>query len=143
MLIKALHENFKMPVKSSEEAGAFDLFMPTGGYIKAGAMGGAFFGLGFAAAVPTGHVALILPRSGKGAKNGLSLNNTVGVIDADYRGEWIACLRNRNSEDFSWEAGDRLLQCLIVPVNTVENFIQVDELPDTARAAGGFGSTGA
>lgn len=141
MQIKALHPNFKMPVKSTSGSGAFDLFMPEAGTIESRDGEGYFARLGFAAAVPEGHVALILPRSGKGAKDGVSLNNTVGVIDSDYRGEWIACLRLRNTGLLNWEAGERLLQVLIVPVSSPE-LIQVDELSDTERGAGGFGSTG-
>ena len=97
--------------------------------------------LGFAAEVPTGHVALLLPRSGAGAKHGVSLNNTVGVIDADYRGEWMACLRLKNHQPLTWEAGERLLQFVLVPVTTPELQI-VDSLEDTDRGEGGFGHTG-
>ena len=97
--------------------------------------------LGFAAEVPVGHVALLLPRSGVGAKKGLSLNNTVGVIDADYRGEWMACLRIRNGLPLHWLAGERLLQFVIVPVNTPELQV-VKSLDDTERGEGGFGHTG-
>lgn len=141
MNIQPVHPNFQMPVKASEGAGALDLFMPTRGHINQQDPEGTMVGLGFAAAVPEGHVALLVPRSGKGAKDGVSLNNTVGVIDADYRGEWKVCLRLRNKKPFSWEAGDRLIQALIVPTAVVE-LNQVTSLDDTARAAGGFGSTG-
>lgn len=96
--------------------------------------------LGFAAEVPVGHVALLLPRSGAGAKQGLSLNNTVGVIDADYRGEWMACLRVRNGEAIQWTKGERLLQFVIVPVATPELQV-VKALASTERGEGGFGST--
>lgn len=96
--------------------------------------------LGFAAEVPVGHVALLLPRSGAGAKHGLALNNTVGVIDADYRGEWKACLRVKNTLPLSWEAGERLLQFVIVPVTTPELQV-VESLETTERGEGGFGST--
>jgi len=98
-------------------------------------------GLGFAAAVPEGHVALLLPRSGAGAKKGVSLNNTVGVIDPDYRGEWKACLRVKNKAPLKWEAGEKLLQAVIVPVARVE-LNQVEDLDETVRGDGGFGSTG-
>ena len=76
--------------------------------------------LGFAAAVPAGHVALLLPRSGVGVKAGLELNNTCGVIDSDYRGEWMAVLRLKRQRRFEWQADERVLQCLIVPVARVE-----------------------
>ena len=140
MNIQPLVPNFKAPVKSSNLAGAYDLFMPEAGIINPHADFGEFVGLGFAAHVPDGHVALLLPRSGKGAKYGLSLNNTVGVIDPDYRGEWIACLRNRNSQPFTWNIDDRLIQMLIIKIEQVE-FNIVDSLDETERNTGGFGST--
>lgn len=97
--------------------------------------------LGFAAKIPEGHVGLLLPRSGVGAKQGLSLNNTCGVIDADYRGEWMACLRVQNNKPVEWEAGDRLVQVLIVPVRTPTLHI-VEDLDATSRGEGGFGHSG-
>lgn len=138
MRIKALHTNFIMPTKGSDKAGAFDIFMQEPGSINGKSQ---LIGLGFAAAVPEGHVALLLPRSSTGAKFGLELNNTCGVIDSDYRGEWKAALRTKDGNEYSWQVGDRLLQFLIVPVANVD-LIQVDELDETERGTGGFGSTG-
>lgn len=138
MEIQAIHQNFIMPSKGSELAGAFDIYMPEPG-IASGVP--QFVGLGFAAAVPEGHVALLLPRSSSGAKYGLELNNTCGVIDSDYRGEWKAALRTKDGKPFRWEAGDRVLQFLVVPVAQVE-LQAVSELPSTERGEGGFGSTG-
>ena len=139
MRIKPLHSNFIMPIKSTKGAGAFDIYMPTAGEV--------FYNqetqvpLGFAAEVPENHVAIILPRSGVGFKQGLELNNTAGVIDADYRGEWVAKLRLKRNVWLKWEAGERLLQFLIVPVADVTLELS-DELDTTERGAGGFGSTG-
>lgn len=96
--------------------------------------------LGFSAEVPRGYVALLLPRSGAGGKHGVELRNTCGVIDSDYRGPWIAKLQTKKGEEFAWEAGDRVIQFVIVPVLTPELVI-VDQLDETARGAGGFGST--
>lgn len=138
MRVKAMHENFIMPTKGTQQAGAFDIYMPERGHADGIRR---FFGLGFAAEVPEGHVALILPRSSTGSKIGMELNNTVGVIDSDYRGEWKAALRTKDGGYFEWEAGDRLLQFLIVPVAQV-NLELVDELDTTERGTGGFGSTG-
>lgn len=139
MQIKAIHKDFIMPVKGSIDAGAFDIYMP-----EAGIANGAnqLIGLGFAAAVPRNHVALLLPRSSTGAKYGVELNNTCGVIDSDYRGEWKATLRTKSGIPFSWAAGDRVLQFLLVPVNTVETLALVDSLDETDRGTGGFGSSG-
>lgn len=142
MKIKPLHPDFKMPTKGTEGAGAYDLYMPESGVVSAGLQVGIPIKLGFAAEVPEGHVALLLPRSGKGAKEGLSLNNTVGVIDSDYRGEFIANVRIRNpGHTLVWEKGDRLFQMLIVPVAMV-NLELADELDSTERGEGGFNSTG-
>lgn len=140
MNIKKLHPNFKMPTRGTEHAGGYDLYMPEAGVLMPGATYGQMVPLGFAAEIPVGFVALLLPRSGAGAKHGVSLNNTVGVIDADYRGEWMACLRVKNGVPHRWEAGERLLQFILVPVGTTELNL-VEELGTTNRGEGGFGST--
>ena len=141
MNIQSLHPNFKMPTRATELAGGFDLYMPEPGTLLPYQDSGLLIPLGFAAAIPEGCVALLLPRSGAGAKFGVSLNNTVGVIDADYRGEWKASLRLKNSAPFTWEAGERLLQFIIVPVLTPD-LVLVDSLDGTERGASGFGSSG-
>ena len=127
-----------MPTKGSQQSGAYDIYMPTDGLINSYSQ---LYPLGFSAAVPFGHVALLLPRSSTGAKHGLELNNTCGVIDADYRGEWMAALRTKTGAAFEWKAHDRVLQFLIVPVANVD-LEQVEELDPTTRGTGGFGSSG-
>jgi dUTP pyrophosphatase len=139
MHITATHKGFIMPIKGSNRAGAFDIYMPEAGIANGISQ---LIGLGFAAAVPENHVALLLPRSGTGAKHGLELNNTCGVIDSDYRGEWKAAIRTKSGLPFNWEAGDRILQFLLVPVNTSVVLKQVEELNTTLRGTGGFGSSG-
>lgn len=139
MRITALHKGFIMPSMGSIEAGAFDIYMPEGGIVNGA---GQLIGLGFAAEVPKNHVALLLPRSSAGAKYGVELNNTCGVIDSDYRGEWKAMLRTKSGLPFAWEAGDRVLQFLLVPVMTNVELELVDTLEETARGVGGFGSSG-
>lgn len=141
MKIQPLHDNFTLPVRSTALAGGYDLFMPTAGIIYPNQPNGCMVSLGFAAEVPIGCVALLLPRSGTGSKWGLMMNNTCGVIDSDYRGEWKASLRILNAEQFSWEVGDRLLQMLIVPV-VMPTLEVADTLSQTDRGEGGFGSTG-
>lgn len=137
MKITSLHESFIMPTKGTEQAGAFDIYMPESGVaLETSRM----VGLGFAAAVPVNHVALLLPRSSTGGKFSLELNNTVGVIDSDYRLEWKAALRTKNGVAFNWQRGERILQFVIVPIAMVTLQL-VDSLDETARA-GGFGSTG-
>lgn len=102
--------------------------------------------LGFAAEVPEGYAAILLPRSSTGMK-GISLRNTAGVIDSDYRGEWIAHIvidQNQDNallDEWHYKRGDRIIQCLIVPVKKVD--IELTEsISVTARGDGGFGSTG-
>lgn len=139
MRIKPLHQNFVMPIKSTDGAGAFDIYMPEAGAVSGHL--GKMVGLGFSAEIPKGHVALLLPRSGAGAKHGLELNNTCGVIDSDYRGEWKASLKTKNGSAFRWDVEERILQFLIVPVAEITLEL-ADELSDTERGAGGFGHTG-
>lgn len=138
MRIKPLHSNFIMPTKGTEKAGAFDLYMPEAGTISGFKQ---LIPLGFAAAIPEGHVALILPRSGTGAKFSVELNNTCGVIDSDYRGEWFASMRTKDGSIYLWNHADRILQFLIVPVADIQ-LEQVESLDETERGMGGFGSTG-
>ena len=138
MQIKALHHNFILPIKATKGAGAFDIHMPEAGYANGASK---LIGLGFAAKVPEGHVALIFPRSGCGAKHGVELNNTCGVIDSDYLGEWKAAIKTKSGLYFQWEAGERVLQFLVVPIALVD-LVQVDDLGTTERGEGGFGSSG-
>lgn len=138
MRIQSLHTGFIMPTKGSDQAGAYDIYMPEGGSIVET---GCMVGLGFAAEIPVGHVALLLPRSSTGAKFGLELNNTCGVIDADYRGEWKAAMRTKSGVRYSWSAGDRVLQFLLVPVLDTQLEL-VESVSNTDRGEGGFGSTG-
>ena len=86
-------------------------------------------------------VAIIAGRSGLGVKKGVSLANGIGVIDSDYRGEVQVCLINRGEEPFEVRRGDRIAQMMFMPVLTAA-FLPVDELDETVRGKGGFGSTG-
>jgi dUTP diphosphatase len=96
---------------------------------------------GFAMALPVGYEAQVRPRSGLAAKNGVSVLNTPGTIDADYRGEVKVILVNFGSVPFVVERGMRIAQMIIAPI-TVGNFNVVKALAETERGAGGFGSTG-
>lgn len=102
------------------------------------------------ALIPTGlaielpsadYVALIYARSGLAVKQGVTLANCVGVIDSDYRGEIKVALTNLSDESYNIQPGERIAQLCIAPVNQAQ-FETVDELSDTKRGAGGFGSTG-
>jgi dUTP pyrophosphatase len=88
-----------------------------------------------------GYAALVLPRSGLGAKNGIVLGNLVGLIDSDYQGQVMVSCWNRGQAAFTVEPGERIAQMVIVPVVQVE-FEVVDEFDESHRGAGGFGSSG-
>ena len=97
---------------------------------------------GLSIALPSAdYVALLYARSGLAIKHGLSPANCVGVIDSDYRGEVVVALRNYGKEPYTVEPGERVAQMVITPV-VQANITVVEELDDTARGAGGFGSTG-
>lgn len=98
-------------------------------------------GCGVAFEIPTVCVGLVCPRSGLASKQGVTLANSVGVIDSGYRGEVCAALVNLSYETVTLEAGTRVCQLLIVPYVPCE-LVMVDELSVTERGAGGFGSTG-
>ena len=96
---------------------------------------------GFAMALPAGYEAQIRPRSGLAYKHGLTCLNTPGTIDADYRGEVKVLLINHGQDPFTITRGERIAQMVIAPI-TQPDFLRVETLDDTARGAGGFGSTG-
>lgn len=96
---------------------------------------------GIAAAIPEGYVGLVCARSGLATKRGLAPANKVGVIDSDYRGEIMVALHNHSQEPKTIENGERVAQLVLVPYISAD-FDEVDELSDTVRGEGGFGSTG-
>ncbi|MGQ9475348.1 MAG: dUTP diphosphatase [Actinomycetota bacterium] len=101
----------------------------------------ALLGTGFAMALPEGYAAFVQPRSGLAAKHGISIVNTPGLIDCHYRGEVKVILVNLGREPFQVNKGDRIAQMVIQRVERAE-VLEVEELEDTARGEGGFGSTG-
>lgn len=138
MKIEAKHPNFRMPAIGTVGSAGYDLAMPEAGSLKPHET--KKIGLGFAAEVPVGYAALLLPRSSAGAE-GIALANTVGLIDSDYRGEWIAAIRMEKDLEFRWEAGDRLFQFILVPIHKPVLEL-VDSVETSKRGEGGFGSTG-
>ncbi len=96
---------------------------------------------GIAIALPAGHEAQVRPRSGLAARHGVTVLNSPGTIDADYRGEIAVILVNLGDVAFRIERGMRIAQMIVAPVDTI-NWQESESLPETARAAGGFGSTG-
>jgi dUTP pyrophosphatase len=96
---------------------------------------------GLALAIPAGFEVQVRPRSGLALKHGITVPNTPGTIDSDYRGELKVILINHGTEPFDVRRGDRVAQLVLAPV-TQANWLEVDELDETARGEGGFGSTG-
>lgn len=96
---------------------------------------------GFALAVPPGYEVQVRPRSGLALKHGISLPNTPGTIDSDYRGELKIIMINLGAEPFAVARGDRVAQLVVAPVQPAR-FVEVETLDETIRGAGGFGSTG-
>lgn len=102
----------------------------------------ALVGTGVRIALPDGYVAFVVPRSGLAAKHGITVVNSPGTVDAGYRGEIKVSLLNTDATAaYDIAVGDRIAQLIVMPVPRVR-FIPVDELPDSTRGEGGFGSTG-
>ena len=99
-------------------------------------------GTGVAVEIPDGCVGLVFPRSGLASKKGVNLANCVGVIDSGYRGEIMVPLHNMGGDPKIVASGDRVCQLVVVPYISCD-CVEVDELSETERGAGGFGSTGA
>ena len=99
------------------------------------------FRTGLAFEIPDGYVMLVYSRSGHGFKSGVRLANGTGIIDSDYRGPMLVRLHNDGQLPFNVRNGDRIAQCLLMPAPQVE-IVQVEELSETDRGDGAFGSTG-
>ena len=132
-----------LPYYATPGSAAMDLHACLDGPVVIPAGGRSVIPTGIAIALPSpDYVALVFARSGLGIKHGVAPANCVGVIDSDYRGEVMVGLQNSGSSDFTVQPGDRIAQLMVTPV--VQATIQmVDELDETQRGAGGFGSTGA
>lgn len=99
-------------------------------------------GTGLRIALPDGHVAFVVPRSGLAAKHGITIVNAPGTVDSGYRGEVrVALLNTDASEPYEVQVGDRIAQLIVMPVPRV-TYTRVEELPESVRGAGGFGSSG-
>lgn len=130
------------PYYASEGAAAMDLCACVDAPVDLAPRALAAIPTGIAIALPSpDYVALVFARSGLGIKHGVAPANCVGVIDSDYRGEILVGLQNSGDEDYTVRPGDRIAQLMITPV-VQARIAMVDELDDTARGAGGFGSTG-
>ena len=141
MKIKKMRENAMIPTYGSLEAAGADLYACLTQEVTIAPNQTVFIPTGIAMAIPKGCAGLIYARSGMACRRGLAPANKVGVIDSDYRGEIIVALHNHGSEPQTVAHAERIAQMVITPVMTVE-YDLVDDLDDTDRGTGGFGSTG-
>ena len=139
--VKKLKNTAILPKYGSAQAAGADLHACLEKTIQIAPGESVFVPTGLAMEIPKGCAGLIYARSGLACKRGLAPANKVGVVDSDYRGEFMIVLYNHGIEPQTIEHGERIAQLVITPVFT-PGFIEVDELTDTQRASGGFGSTG-
>lgn len=139
--VKKLRPNAKLPTFGSVYAAGADLYACLEQDIVVEPGKTVFVPTGLAMEIPVGYVGLIYARSGMACKRDLAPANKVGVIDSDYRGEFIVALHNHGASAQTVSCGERIAQLVIAPVLMPE-YMEVDELTDTARGSGGFGSTG-
>ena len=139
--VKKLKENAILPTYGSTEAAGADLYACLEESVTIAPGATEFIPTGLAMELPKGCAGLIYARSGLACKRGLAPANKVGVIDSDYRGEFIVVLHNHSDQAQTISHGERIAQLVITPVLTPA-YQLVDSLSDTERAAGGFGSTG-
>ena len=139
--VKKLKENAFMPTYGSAEAAGADLYACLTEPVTINPGESMFVPTGLAMEIPKGYAGLIYARSGLACKRGLAPANKVGVVDSDYRGEFMIVLHNHGAVPQVIEHGERIAQLVVTPVFT-PGFIEVEDLTETQRAAGGFGSTG-
>ncbi len=139
--VKKLRAGAMMPTFGSEEAAGADLYACLDEKVTAAPGETVFIPTGLAMELPKGYVGLVYARSGLACRRGLAPANKVGVIDSDYRGEFVVALHNHGSEIQTISSGDRIAQLVITPVLTPE-YVEAESLSDTKRGEGGFGSTG-
>lgn len=139
--VKKLDDRALLPTRGSAFAAGYDLYacldreaeIPPHATVK--------IGTGLSFALPEGTFGAVFARSGLAAKEGLRPANCVGVCDSDYRGEYVVALHNDSDAPRTVQPGERIAQLVLLPFLPME-FEETDALPETARGAGGFGSTG-
>lgn len=139
--IKKLNPNAHFPTKGSDKAAGYDLYACIEEAIEIQPQKMAKIGTGIAITPPEGYFGAIFARSGLSTKRGLRPANCVGACDEDYTGEYIVVLYNDSNLVQTIEPGERIAQLVFLPYISV-NMIEVDELEETERGDGGFGSTG-
>ena len=139
--VKKLRPGAILPTYGSVEAAGADLYACLEDAVVIAPGQTVFIPTGLAMEIPKNCAGLIYARSGLACKRDLAPANKVGVVDSDYRGEFMVALHNHGNQDQTVSHGDRVAQLVITPVLTPA-YAEVEELTDTQRAAGGFGSTG-
>ena len=139
--VKKLREGAILPTFGSPEAAGADLYACLERDVTIAPGETAFIPTGLAMELPRGYAGLIYARSGLACKRGLAPANKVGVVDSDYRGEFIVALHNHGAQAQTISTGERIAQLVVTPV-LIPEYIEVETLSETSRGAGGFGSTG-
>lgn len=139
--LKKLREDAMIPVRGSEAAAGYDLHACLDRQVSIAPHETVKIGTGLSAAIPAGWFGAVFARSGLASREGLRPANCVGVCDSDYRGEIIVALHNDSDTPRTVVHGERIAQLVILPFLEAE-FEFTDELPETERGDGGFGSTG-
>lgn len=139
--IKKLKSNAIVPTYGSQGAAGADLYACLDAEITIAPNQNAFVPTGWSMEIPQGYAGLVYARSGMACKRDLAPANKVGVIDSDYRGEIMVVLHNHGTTPQTVQPGERIAQLVITPVYT-PSFTLCEDLSDTQRGAGGFGSTG-
>ncbi len=141
VLIKKLSHKAQIPIYKTEGSSGMDLMALTEDKIVIKPNKSTLVPTGLSVAIPNDTEIQIRPRSGLAAKSSISVLNTPGTIDSDYRGELKVILFNHGDKEFIINNGDRIAQMVLVPILKVQ-FEEVQDLPETIRGSGGFGSTG-
>ena len=139
--VKVLRPNASLPVRTTAGSVGFDIAACLNGDVVIAPGETRMIGSGLAIALPPGYAAFLYARSGLGIKHGMIPANCVGVIDSDYRGEIIVGLKNTSSEPFTISDGDRIAQ-MVVNKCELPELMLTEDLDETHRGCGGFGSTG-
>lgn len=139
--IKKTNDYAKVPTNGSEKSAGLDLYACLENFAEISAGETVKIGTGVAVAIPDGYFGAIFARSGLATKSGLRPANCVGVVDSDYRGEIIVALHNDSSTAKTVYNGDRIAQLVVMPYLPIDLY-EVEELDETERGTGGFGSTG-
>lgn len=140
--IKKLNENAVVPKRATSGSAGIDLCAVLSEPLTLSGGDTAVISTGIAIEIPSSdYAAFVFARSGLSIKHGIGLLNSVGVIDSDYRGEIKVGVINQKRESYTISSGERIAQMVIMPVSTMP-VVEVEELSDTERGEGGFGSTG-